>query len=87
MSTYENRKNANVPAGYVATYGQNGITYKKTTPATSQTSGSCVNWLIAGAVVVLVIVVIFAGLTIFEDGSFRLFNLVSGCLPGGLCNL
>lgn len=39
--------------------------------------------------IVAVIVILFAtgALTVWEDGSFRLFHSLSGCLPGGWCNL
>lgn len=90
MTEFDNRKHARTPRGYKAVYGQNGITYQ---PADYKPRKSAhpFNWFaLVLAIVVIVVVGLaiahFAGfLTLWEDGSFRLFNL-TGCLPGGICN-
>jgi hypothetical protein len=90
MTEFENRKHARQPKGYVAVYGQNGITYKQAA-YTPRKQSQPFNWtaLVLAVVVIVIIGLViahFAGfLTLWEDGSFRLFSLV-GCLPGGMCN-
>ena len=90
MTEFDNRKHARQPRGYKAVYGQNGITYQPAAiPERKQSQPF--NWtaLVLAVVVIIVLALVlahFAGfLTLWEDGSFRLFGL-AGCLPGGICN-
>ena len=84
MTEHENRKHAAIPSGYKASYGQNGITYHQ---VRDSRRSHPFPWAVV--IVGLLLVALFAAavlnVTIFEDGSFRLFTL-TGCLPGGICN-
>jgi len=86
MTDHENRKHANVPTGYIASYGQNGITYKRNT---QPTRSQAFPWaVVLVGVLIVAAVTIAANVTLFEDGSFILGPL-SGCLPswtGAICN-
>ena len=83
MTNHENRKHANVPTGFTARYGQNGIILRHT--GKSHRSQAFPWAVVIVGLLIVAAVAIALNVTIFEDGSFVLFNL-SGCLPGGICN-
>lgn len=87
MTENQSRKHANTPDGYKAVYGQNQIVYKQFRNS-RQSHKTPWLWIALMAALVIVVAVAIAHqygfITLWEDGSFRLFNL-TGCIPFQLC--